>query len=239
MFESRLLPSSFAVLRPTSLGGPSYQLCSAREVIEDNRVFTVIDNDMLALNTTSLQRHSYPEVYNIPIYETSVRNAAQTNDCIRKVYYWNTFHYFIRDSVEIPILGFSRRFFLCQRFIRVLPFGGTADEMAETRDRYEHLDSFQKLRLPENSLPRHNPSSSFQLPPFVMDLIVRDLESRSQSCPITMTLYSELDTLGITQCCHCFDYNAIRRWKEEEGTCPLCRAPVTTILQKSRNISEP
>ncbi len=237
MFESRLLPPSFAVLRPTSLGGPSYQLCTAREIIEDNRVFTVIDNDPLAMETQYLHRQSYPEVYEIPIYETHVRNVAQTNDCIRKVYYWNTFHYFIRDSVEIPILGFSRRFFLCQGFMRVLPYGGTSGEMTETRERYEQLETFQKLRIPRET-PSRLPSTIFELPPFVQDLIVRDLESRSECCPITMTPYTQIQRIGITQCCHCFEYNALRRWKEEEGTCPLCRSPITLILEKSRVLSE-
>jgi hypothetical protein len=68
-----------------------------------------------------------------------------------------------------------------------------------------------------------------KLPSHVLDALLRDAKSGKESCPISMTLYSECDSLSITSCFHIFDKKSLALWFENNSTCPLCRKDTSLV----------
>jgi len=264
MYPFHQLPQNFAVLRPTSGGSPSYQLCQRSlsfhpngnepnsQILEFAKV-TNIDlpperqNQCVRLDTVSANT----------IYFTRVRNEEQNDHDIRQIKWWYLPHELRwEDTMDpIPIIDSNKRFYLTRVFHRVIPVNVTSAEMSRTVNQYASLDrqfrerinnSMYRPALPE--IPRRTRSplwESFRtpirrrpepppLPSFVIELLVKDACEAKKTCPITMLPFSDLSSIGVTSCFHLFDFDSLQKWKEEHGTCPLCRTSLQTIFTWQR-----
>lgn len=245
--EPRELPEYFAVLRPTSGGGPSYQLCQRtihREVNPNDgleQTYQRIDNadiypegEILRIDVELPNPH--------PVYSSSLRNAIQTNSDIRKVKWWFLPHSLQFDNRTIPVIDSNKRYYLTRSFRRIRPFNISQGEYETTVAVYgsimdslgELLGSWSNIYMlrhaVEQEAPLRPPSQEPQhLPLFVADLLVKDAKEKNLTCPITMSPLSELSTLGITSCYHIFDYMAIQRWLLENSSCPFCRSRASFV----------
>lgn len=70
------------------------------------------------------------------------------------------------------------------------------------------------------------------IPDIVGSLLIRDAREGKESCPITATPYSELDSLSATSCFHVFDTESIKRWFTDQRSCPICRTTITNMITK-------
>lgn len=248
--ESRELPETFAVLRPTSGGGPSYQICKRtliRELSEGGelRIYMEIDN-------ADIQPHS--DVHRIdiqisepyPIYQIPARNTIHTSSDVRKIKWWFLPHALRYETTTIPIVDSNKRFFLTRSFRRIRPSNLTHEDYQTTIAMYgsimetlgERLGMWSNVYVrfgePVNNVPAPPPApplleDSQRMPQFVSDLLLKDAVQKNQTCPITMTPLQELQAVGITSCYHIFDLEAILRWKRENTSCPFCRSNLSFV----------
>ena len=71
------------------------------------------------------------------------------------------------------------------------------------------------------------------LPKHVGDLLIHHSRLGTESCPILATPFSDCDTLAVTSCFHVFDSQSLRRWRTDHSTCPVCRTPITNVVEES------
>ena len=71
------------------------------------------------------------------------------------------------------------------------------------------------------------------LPKHVGDLLIHHSRLGTESCPILATPFSECDTLTVTSCFHVFDSQSLGRWRTDHSTCPVCRTPITNVVEES------
>ena len=171
--------------------------------------------------------HVYPPAQtDESIYEYTVRNEAQSDIDIRNVKYWSTNHYFFWNEYEIPVLDFTKRYFLTRAFTRVLPCNKNSEEMMRFMKMYASLRDVRVKQVDPNS---SFTKQVFPIPPFIVELIVKDQIQKKNACPITMTSFSAIQTFGLTPCFHLFDHNAIQKWTQNNSACPVCRKLVLSV----------
>jgi hypothetical protein len=259
MYAFRELPHYFAILRPTSGGGPSYQLCEAalsRYNDEDNDEIEFTNVKNLELDTAVQNQCVRLEAsHETSLFFSRVKNEAHMNQDIRQIKWWFLPHILHWESSvfpvsSIPVIDSNKRFYLTRTFHRVVPVNLTSNEWEQTvldygnRNRQvydlaprEHHVMDIRGQVPRRSRSplwglRRTPSITMNAPPipsYVMDLLIKDATETKKSCPITMLAFSELQSIGITPCFHLFELDSLERWKEEHGTCPLCRSAIFTI----------
>ena len=78
--------------------------------------------------------------------------------------------------------------------------------------------------------------NTLNIPPHAIAAIVRGLVSENKGCSITTSLFSEISTIGITPCFHCFDGEALEKWISKSPSCPECRSEVKTINKYSQSV---
>lgn len=162
------------------------------------------------------------------IWEYTIRNEEQSDIDIRNVKYWRTNHYFFWNEWEIPVLDFTKRFFLTRSFQRVIPYNKTSQEMMRIVNSYASLRDTRIQQV--NPAHLHGFSKQvFPIPPFVVELIVKDQIAKNNSCPITMTPFSAIKTFGLTPCFHLFEHNAIQKWMQNNSVCPFCRKLILSV----------
>lgn len=244
--QTRNLPLQFAMMRPTSGGGPSFQLCTAEnDHVISTRLGTLdlyfqsienIQSEILNAAFT-LEEEAAPQ--SPTIYTVSVRNASHAVNDVRKIKWW-TSHYTLKaaSGTTIPVLGMSRRFFLTPRFHRIVPQNKSLNEMQEI---YCQYDSIRQGLLPryqrteendwaQREQPRRDASAaSASIPAFVCQLLVKNAIEKNEACPITLQPIAQLSSLGITSCFHLFDYESLNRWATLHQKCPSCRAALSII----------
>ncbi len=166
-----------------------------------------------------------PERTDTSIYEYTVRNESQSDIDIRNVKYWFTNQYFFWNEYEIPIVDFTKRYFLTRGFTRVLPSNKHEEDMIHFAHTYAALRDIRIKQIDPNA----SLSTRYPIPPFVVELIVKDHLAKKNACPITMIPFSSLKTYGLTPCFHLFDYDAIQKWTKNNSACPVCRNSVLSV----------
>jgi hypothetical protein len=164
------------------------------------------------------------------IYEYTVRNKDQSDIDIRNVKYWFTNYYFFWDEYEIPVLDFTKRYFLTRSFLRVLPYNKNSQEMIQIANAYASLRDMRVKQV--------DPTASygfsrqvFPIPPYVVEILVKDQIQKNNACPITMTPFSGIQTFGLTPCFHLFEHEAIQKWRQNNLVCPVCRKLALSIYK--------
>ena len=247
--QARNLPPQFAIMRPTSGGGPSYQLCSStNEHILSTRLgvldlyFQSIENIQSEILNSSFTVEEVPNPTTRSMYTVSLRNANHPVNDIRKIKWWFSSHNLKTASGEvIPVVGTTRRFFLMSRFHRIVPQNRTQSEMQEIYRQYDSIrQGFLASARPQveetedDWVPREPPrrlaAASPPIPAFVCQLLVKNAIEKHEACPITLQPIAQLSSLGITPCFHLFDFSSIEQWANEHHKCPSCRAALRTIL---------
>ncbi len=155
------------------------------------------------------------------IFEYRMRNVSQSDIDIRMVKYWHLPHYFFWNEYRIPVLDFSKRFFLTRSFNRILPPNTDADSMRWTAINYDYIRDRSISKIPV----RHGGvlQNRQDIPQFVMKLLYEDKVSKQESCSISMTPFRDLTKIGVTPCYHIFDAEGLSRWVTTHRKCPLCR----------------
>lgn len=250
--ETRNLPSRFAIMRPTSGGGPSYQFCTSRNdhipsirLGELDIYFQSIQNIQSdSLHTEYTVEHLPPE-QNRAIYTISVRNANNPVTDVRKIKWSYVSQQLKAASGEvIPVVATSRRFFLTPRFHRIIPTNMTETELQNVYTEYDEVrqgffprpqpgddtdDQDWRPVQQQQQQQRRAQGLAPDIPVFVRDLLVKSAIEKNESCAITLQPFSQLSSLGITPCFHLFDYVSIQRWIGEHHKCPTCRASLRTV----------
>lgn len=251
IFENRPLPRYFAILRLTSGGSPSYQICESEIVDLDFRgisspVSVVKNAEIPSRILDSFQRNTIGIMeetthYSEGINEYRMRNQFQNNNDIRMVRYWFLNHYFFWNEYHIPVLDFNKRFFITRAFHRVIPVGLTSEQISQDyRLQYQHkrlqcMTLLREVGIRGSEEIGTNEEVAEKIPKFVIDLIVKDQIEKNNSCSITMASFETITNLGITPCFHIFDLNAIQRWVSEHKRCPVCRKQVEHVQEYTHN----
>ena len=235
IFERKPTSRYFAVLRPTSGGSPSFQICECDIQIkpyQESDVNVMIVKNADIPNPNIFNRFPInvypPERTDERICEYTMRNQDQSDIDIRNVKYWRTNHYFIWNEFEIPVLDFTKRFFLTRSFKRLIPYNKTSEEMMRIANAYASLRDL-RIRQIEPSAVYGFSGKVFSIPPYVVELIVKDQIEKNNCCSITMNTFSGMQTFGLTPCFHLFEYEAIERWMRTKSQCPVCRKLALTV----------
>lgn len=242
IYEQRVLPRYFAVMRPTSGGSPSYQICeteSTQTTIHHRRVsISIIKNaEIRETDLHFFRRHEFPpsdvenDLYPQNILEWKMKNVYQEDEDVRNVKYWYLPHYFFWNEYHIPVLDFNKRFFLTRRFERLVPSNVTVDQLYQDIELYNRKRLNIMLNIPPQVRPGTLPPYHKEIPKYIVDLIIKDQIEKNNNCTITMTSFKYMPLIGITPCFHIFDATAIKRWTSEHHCCPVCREPVTHVQE--------
>lgn len=178
-----------------------------------------------------------PDITDDTIYEYTVRNEAQSDHDIRNVKYWKTNYYFYWNENEIPVLDFTKRFFLTRTFYRVIPYNKTTEEMMRIANAYASLRD-SRIRQIDPTAQYGFSKQVFPIPPFVVELIVKDQIAKNNSCPITMMPFSGVKDFGLTPCFHLFESSAIKKWIGNNSVCPVCRKLILSVHTFRRSTIE-
>ena len=210
------LPKYIAVLRPTSENVPSYQILECFP----GRNHYELENASWINKATSLTRFSLPINENTltEISEIKIRNSDEP------VRFWKSNHYFEYNSEIITVVNFDSKEFLPLRYYPVKPVNDTDQELQRIYEVYRRvLGSQQELIRSKKYLTREIKKTT-TLPKYITDLIIQDHIQKKESCPITMTEFTEPKNMTVTACYHCFDIEALNIWQSTNDKCPVCRA---------------
>jgi len=240
IFERKPFSRYFAVLRPTSGGSPSFQICECdiqtKPYQEGQTSVMIVKNAEISFQNIPI--HVYPPAQtDESIYEYTVRNDAQSDIDIRNVKYWSTNQYFFWNEYEIPVLDFTKRYFLTRTFVRVLPCNKNSEEMMRFAQMYASLRDV-RVKQVDPSASYGFSKQVFPIPPFVVELIVKDQMQKKNACPITMSPFSAVQTFGLTPCFHLFEHDAIQKWAQNNSACPVCRKLVLSVHMFSTDMIE-
>jgi hypothetical protein len=68
------------------------------------------------------------------------------------------------------------------------------------------------------------------IPGFIAEaLVIRGIQ-KEESCPISMNLYSECNSMVVTNCYHCFDEDSLDEWRQIHRDCPVCKARIHSFV---------
>ena len=214
MTTNRQLPRYVAVLRPTIAGTPCFQILESFHGV----ILSEVENADWVNTSTSLLLHSLPgwETVLPEILETKLRNASAP------VKYWIHTEYFTYKNERIPVVNFDSKDFLPMRYYPVKPSNHDDHKITLLYDMYKRVLSRQQERIQNHvSIPTEVKSL---LPAYVVDLIIQDRLQKKESCPITLSEFTDASHMAVTSCYHCFDMNALKQWVKTKDVCPVCRA---------------
>jgi hypothetical protein len=168
--------------------------------------------------TTSLVLHSLPgwETATFDIFQTNIRNATTP------VKYWFHTEYFIYKNERIPVINFDSKDFLPLRYYPLKPSNQSDDKLTMLYNMYKRVLSTQQERI-ENHVIKSIEIKTL-LPAYVVDLIIQDHLQKKESCPITLSEFTDASKMAVTSCYHCFDMTALKQWVKTKDVCPVCRA---------------
>jgi hypothetical protein len=233
MPEAKKLPAIFAVLRPTSGGSPSYQICIGTQELLTSHTLDHLDEVYQSVKNAPGEFICIREEDNRgeinQVFKARVRNQEHRVEDIRTILWWYLPHKLSYEGFQVPVIDSNRRFFLTHRFTRIVPTNISVEQMEATASQYETI----KRRLYPDYRPSVRQGSAARaptkIPPFVMELLVKNAMEKNEVCSITLQPFSDLSKLGITSCFHLFDYEAIQTWQEEKDSCPTCRSRLAFV----------
>lgn len=214
MITNRQLPRYVAVLRPTTSGAPCFQILESFHGL----ILSELENASWVNLSTSLVLHSLPgwETVLPEILETNIRNASAP------VKYWFHTEYFKYNHERIPIIDFDSKDFLPMRYYPVKPTNQNDEKLQFLYDMYKRVNISQQERI--QNQPHKPKEIKSLLPAYVVDLVIQDHLRKKDSCPITLTEFTDASCMAVTSCYHCFDMEALRKWTKTNDICPVCRA---------------
>ena len=203
-----------ALLRPTTTGTPCFQILESFHGV----ILSELENADWVNLSTSLVLHSLPgwETVLPEILETRIRNASAP------VKYWIHTEYFTYNNERIPVVNFDSKDFLPLRYYPVKPTNQNERELTVLYDMYKRVLSRQQERI-QNHVNAPTQIKSL-LPAYVVDLIIQDRLQKKESCPITLSEFTDASRMAVTSCYHCFDMDALKQWVKTKDICPVCRA---------------
>lgn len=213
MTTNRQLPRYLAILRPTTIGVPSFQILESFHGV----ILSEVENADWVNLSTSLVLHSLSgqETVLPEILETRIRNASSP------VKYWVHAEYFTYKSERIPVVNFDTKDFLPLRYYPVKPTNQNERDLTVLYDMYKRVLSRQQEHI-QNPVNIRTEIKSL-LPAYVVDLIIQDRLQKKESCPITLCEFTDASRMAVTSCYHCFDMDALKQWVKTKQVCPVCR----------------
>jgi len=214
MPTNRQLPRYVALLRPTTTGVPSFQILESFHGV----ILSELENADWVNLSTSLVLHSLPgwETVLPEILETRIRNASAP------VKYWIHTEYFTYNNERIPVVNFDTKDFLPLRYYPVKPTNQKNHELTVLYDMYRRVLSRQQ-EIIQTHVNKPTEIKTL-LPAYVVDLIIQDRLQKKESCPITLSEFTDASRMAVTSCYHCFDMDALKQWVKTKDICPVCRA---------------
>lgn len=235
MPEAKKLPSIFAVLRPTSGGSPSYQICMATQELLTSHTLDHLDEVYQSIKNAGddfiCRREDDNRGENHEVFKARVRNQDHRIEDIRTILWWYLPHRLCHEGFQFPVIDSNRRFFLTHRFTRIVPINVSSEQMELTVSQYETIKRTVYPNYRPSIRQAAAPRPPTQLPQFVMELLVKNAVEKNEGCPITLQPFSSLSKVGITSCFHVFEYEAIQTWQEEKDTCPTCRSRLAFVQE--------
>lgn len=221
MIENRRLPLLFFSPKLQAYRGPCFQL---------------LENTSSDYRITALGNiHNYPEGTHIVSFSSEISSDRLFRAKInpeQSEFYW----YLPFKIGGIPIIDFQYSSWLPRDYKPIYPRENAEDIFETIRLlRFDNLDALETARNPRieaQELPNPPPQplptpiqpvKETKLPKHVHEALLRDAKSGTESCPISMNIYSECKSLSMTSCFHIFDKDSIDQWLKSNTTCPVCR----------------
>jgi hypothetical protein len=67
-----------------------------------------------------------------------------------------------------------------------------------------------------------------ELPKFVAEALVK--ACIDEDCSISMKPFKECESVGVTNCFHCFESDSITTWCKTKNSCPICKTMIESIV---------
>ena len=68
------------------------------------------------------------------------------------------------------------------------------------------------------------------IPGFIAEALIIKGIQKGESCPISMNMYSECNSMVVTNCYHCFDDESLDEWLITHDDCPVCKAKLHSFV---------
>jgi hypothetical protein len=66
------------------------------------------------------------------------------------------------------------------------------------------------------------------IPKFVAEALVK--ACMDDDCSISMKPFKECESVGVTNCFHCFESDSITTWYKTKNSCPICKTMIESIV---------
>jgi hypothetical protein len=220
--KNKDLPSLFFIPKYQSLNGYCLQLIEFKHTIQSVNYFP---SERVSLSHT--QDISSNELFHCPLIEENYWYLPYQIENIPIIDFqylsWIPSYY-----KPISIINNSEMIF--NEFFEIRHLNLIQLQRSKTPPRPQSYDTYSPPPIPSRSQTiLHNPPKPIRikegcpLPAHVIEALLRDAKVGKECCPISMTSYSECNSLTITSCFHIFETKSIEEWFKTKRNCPVCR----------------
>jgi hypothetical protein len=220
--KNKDLPSLFFIPKYQSLNGYCLQLIEFKHTIQSVNYFP---SERVSLSHT--QDISSNELFHCPLIEENYWYLPYQIENIPIIDFqylsWIPSYYKPISIINNSEMIFNEFFEI--RHLNLIPL-----PRSKTPPRPQSYDTYSPPPIPSRSQTiLHNPPKPIRikegcpLPAHVIEALLRDAKVGKECCPISMTSYSECNSLTITSCFHIFETKSIEEWFKTKRNCPICR----------------
>lgn len=219
--KNKDLPILFFIPKYQSINGYCLQLIECNDTIKSVNYFP---SEPVSLSHT--QDISSNEVFHCPLIEENYWYLPYEIEKIPIIDFqylsWSPSYY-----TPVSIINNSETIF--NEFFEIRHLNLIQLQRAKTPPRPRSYDTYSpsipsrsQAILPEPPKPIRV-KEGCPLPAHVIEALLRDAKVGKESCPISMTSYSECESLTLTSCFHIFETKSIEEWFKTKTNCPVCR----------------
>jgi len=220
--KNKDLPSLFFIPKYQSLNGYCLQLIECKDAIQ-----SINDFSSEAMTVSHSQDISSNELFHCSLIEENYWYLPYEIGSIPIIDFqylsWSPSYY-----TPICIINNSETIF--NEFFEIRNLNLIQLQRCKTPPRPRSYDTYSPPPIPSRSQTiLHSPPKPIRikegcpLPAHVIEALLRDAKVGKECCPISMTSYSECNSLTITSCFHIFETKSIEEWFKTKRNCPVCR----------------
>lgn len=219
--KNKDLPSLFFIPKYQSLNGYCLQLIEFKHTIQSVNYFP---SERVSLSHT--QDISSNELFHCPLIEENYWYLPYQIENIPIIDFqylsWIPSYY-----TPISIINNSETIF--NEFFEIRHLNLIQLQRSKTPPRPQSYDTYSPPIPSRSQTILHQPPKPIRvkegcpLPAHVIEALLRDAKVGKECCPISMTSYSECNSLTITSCFHIFETKSIEEWFKTKTNCPVCR----------------